>query len=218
MPRDTGEAVLRISTTGLRRYERLIQIDARDVAKLLNELVDLMGESAVNQLQTAAPKDTGHLRRNIRVTGKNRSTTKPNVRVGVDVHSDSGFPYVNVTRFGRKAVNVRESRKARDLPVSSPARTYSGTQIGGAGGRPPHRAHALKVDLPDGILFRHSVRAWHPKKDWVRVAEPRINAQANELLEEVGDEMERLLARGSVRGTLGATRIATTKVFSRTGR
>lgn len=98
--------------------------------------------------------------------------------VQVEAHARnplSGFDYVGVTRFGH--------RVARIVP-----RTDRGSASVVATGRSRRRgAHAaLRIPLGGGVIYRRSVRGFHPAQDWSERAIPQIRAEAKRSAERLG--------------------------------
>ena len=196
MPRDENEAVLKISSSGLRKAERMTQLAGRYVREAIQEMVEETGLTAEAILQNNAPERTGRLRESILVTGRNRSTTRPQIRVGVvGAVSDEGFDYLNVTRFGRKAVEAAKgSKPARSLRDDRTQRQ-----------RRPFRAHMLSFEpgAPgSGFRYRRRVRAYHPKRDWVRASTEEIKVMSEFNFREVTKAVESYLKRPSAQRTV----------------
>jgi hypothetical protein len=208
-------AVIRISARGLRKTEQMARLNERDIRREIQFMIEALGEGAVNQLRARAPERTGRLRAGIRVVGQNRQVYKPSITVGVDVASDQGFPYLNVTRFGRRAVVSK--RPAR------PARTY--THPGKPGDRGfqnrPFRKGMLRFEPGppgSGFIYRRRVRAYHPGRDWVKSAEDGIQGMSDRAWQDITSAVEQILRRDAGRPIASRARRVTVQRTSRTGR
>jgi hypothetical protein len=189
MPRRAPEGVLIIKGQGLRPAERkqVIRAFERDIYNdIRHQFLPQLGEVSIRLLRKEAPKWTGRLHEGIQVVGMSPSRTTPNIRIGVEVRDDKGFPYLAATRFGRRAIEA----KGR----STPARTYRTPPGGvqGGGQRRPFRARMLSFEHTQTIdpLYRRRVRAFKPRGDWVRRAEPAIRTAANDAFDFIGDEIQ----------------------------
>lgn len=215
MPELDPSAVLVISTRGLRRMEKMTRLNERDVRIEIQEMIEIIGEGAVNTLTAYAPERTGALKQNIRVISRNRQVFKPSITVGVDAVSDQGFPYLNVTRFGRRAVVSKRFAK--------PARTYRHPgRLGDRGfQRRPFRKGMLRFEPGppgSGFIFRRGVRAYHPKRDWVKAADPKIEVMATKGWEAVTDAIEQILERERGRPVRSRARRVVVQRTTRTGK
>jgi hypothetical protein len=220
MPRDDQTAVVKVTARGLRKAEKIVQIQEKYIRELLQDTVGEVGLVGQEILQDYAPERSGRLKESIVVTGRNRSAYKPNIRIGVEgAISDEGFNYLNVTRFGRRAVEARRTREGfrpgAGIGASRLARSYNiepGTP--GAQHR-PFRRHMLRYSpgpLGSPSIYRFRARAYHPKADWVRLAQEDINTMADYAFQKLTKEIELVLTRGTT-----TPRKVTVKVASRSG-
>lgn len=225
MPRSRGTMLIEFRATGIRRMERLTRTWDRLARQAIQAVVEETGEAAVNTLRSRAPSRTGRLAEHIEVVGQNRSSSRPSIRVGVDVRDPvSGFPYLNVTRFGRRAVEAKRRPK--------PARSYRVPQRGAqrlrSGGTVnPFRAAMLRFEPGppgSGFILKRRVRAYHPQRDWVRAAESHLKRLADDIGELVGDELQEAYERAVFAGVAqpnfraGGTRRTRLLISSRSGR
>lgn len=222
MPRDDAIAVVRIQARGLRKEEKMLELDQKFVRETIQEIIEETGLTAEAILQNAAPVRTGRLKESIKITGRNRSAYRPNIRVGVEgATSDEGFPYLNVTRFGRRAVEARRTREGfrpeAGIGSARLARTYNITSDAPNRQRRPFRAHMLRFEPGppgSGLLYRRRVKAYRPKRDWIRASEEEIQIMADFNFREVTKEIEKVLKSGKP----SARRRATVSIASKTGR
>jgi hypothetical protein len=200
--RDRGVAFLEIEARGLRQTERAIRDVRRDLIEELQLTMEEIGVFAVMELRRKAPRRTDRLWDDIRVTGRNRSTTLANVRVGADPKSDEGFPYLGVTRKGRKSVRAqRSSRPARTYPLEKKGRGYNLPHPSGSN---PHRASMLRFEPGppgSGFIYRKQVRAYRPARDWVLEAEVRIREGAQDAIDQFTEYIQERLEREAWRKT-----------------
>jgi len=105
------------------------------------------------------PRDTGRLARSVRSQQRrNRATGRFQTGFVVTVGAlRDGFPYLDVTRFGHRGAVIRGAHGGK-LAVHVAGRTR----------------------MP---LFRRSVRAYHPGRDWVEVA---VNSAARTIRKHQG--------------------------------
>jgi hypothetical protein len=196
MPRDDQSAFIRIQTRGLRKAEKMTDLDQKYIRQLIQETIDEVGIVAVDIIADNAPERSGRLKSGVHITGRNRSTFRPSVRVGVEGARNEGFDYVNATRFGRRAVVASKS-----LGSAKAARSYS-LQPGSPGAQlRPFRAHTLSFEPGEPgtrTLYRHGVKAYRPARDWVRLAEDDIKVMADYAFAKVTKEIEKVLKRPGV--------------------
>src|SRR5262245_25314265 len=218
MPRDIDIAVVKIQSRGLRKQEKLTHIDQTYVRKVIQELVEETGLVSAEILQDNAPVRTGRLRESVHVSGRNRSVFRPEVRIGVDARSDEGFPYLNVTRFGRRAV-IANPRRVNFRPEAGIGGTRRPRKFGPQEGEPgfqrrPRRAHMLRFEPGppgSGFIYRRAVRAYRPGRDWIRESESDIQDVADFAFRKVTREVEKVL------GSNSAARRSVVKIKTRTG-
>lgn len=200
MPRDDAFAVVTITGRGLRKQEKMTDLDQKFVRSLIQETIEEVGLVAQEIIAESAPVRTGRLREGVQITGRNRSAFRPSVRVGVDVRSEEGFPYLNVTRFGRRAV-VANKRRVNFRPEAGIGSTRRPRTFAPKPGQPgfqnrPRRSHMLRFEPGppgSGFMYRQRVRAYHPGRDWVRTADEDIQGMADYGFKRLTDEIEKVL-------------------------
>jgi hypothetical protein len=218
----SDQAVIKITSRGLRKSEKMLDINEKYIRMLIQEMIEEVGLVGQDILADYAPVRTGRLKESIVVTGRNRSVYRPSIRIGVTgAKSDEGFDYTNVTRFGRKAVEAsRErhgSRPDAGIGGSRLARTYRWENKNDVGRQlRPFRRNMLKFTpgLPGtGFLYAPRVKAFHPKKDWVRSSNEDIKVMSEYAFQSVTKKIEESLKSGST-----SSRSVSIGVRSRFGR
>jgi hypothetical protein len=218
MPRDDAIAVVKITARGLRKQEKLTDIDQKYVRKVIQEMIEEIGIVSAEILQDNAPVRTGRLRDSVHISGRNRSVFRPEIRIGIDVRSDESFPYLDVTRFGRRAV-VANPIRVNFRPEAGIGGTRRPRKFAPEEGEPgfqrrPRRAHMLRFEPGPpgtGFIYRRAVRAYRPGRDWVRASDTEIQDVADFGFRKVTREVEKVLNSDS------AGRRATVKIRTRTG-
>lgn len=192
MPRRSGTAVLRMSTVGAstRRLEHQLSAAQRDTHRLIQTGLQQIGFDIEFFLQGHAPERTKHLKHSID-SFMVRSSRMPSVTIIIDVTDpEHKYDYVNVTRFGRKAVKVKrpavKSKKLGAKPI------LFGRQLARRSGA------ALKFEpgAPgSGFIFRRSAKAWRPTGgDWIGRTAPQVKQYADETMAEVADFIQKEIA------------------------
>jgi hypothetical protein len=200
-----GQAVIEVTTTGAAdKLERNLSQGERQLSRMLHQLLSDIGNDLQFFLQGHAPSRTEHLKLSID-SFMRRSTRRPQVVILIDVvDPEHPFDYVNVTRFGRKAVMAtRKAAKSATLgkrPIQL--------------GRFFHRRSAAALRFEpgpsgSGFVYRRRVGPYHPSHDWIGATEPEVIAFVDEAMSEGGDEIERALA--GRRGVFAGTRQARTR-------
>jgi hypothetical protein len=217
MPRDDATAVLRISARGLHPMQKMLDIDQKYIRALVQETIEEVGLVAQDILADHAPDRTGRLKGSVVVTGRNRSTSRPQIRIGVvGARSETGFPYLNVTRFGRRAVEASRTREGfRPLAGTGSAR-LARTPATGSGQHRPFRAHMLRYTPgQEGTpsLYRRRAKAYHPGRDWVRASDDDIKTMSDYAFRKVTRDIEKALTSGGSK-----PRTTSVSVRSRFGR
>lgn len=198
-----ADMIVRIRGFGLRQMERDMMIRANERA--LNEgtirpgMAEL-GDDVVYTLQNNAPFRTGNLSDNIQGQPI-RSVARPGVDITVEaIDPETGFNYLNVTRFGRRAVHAKnyrpDFRPEAGAGSSRLARTYGGrgTQ------KRPFRRMSLRFEpgAPGtGFTYRHAVRAYRPSSDWVGRAQPEVKAHADMAFEKITNDIDYYMKTGA---------------------
>lgn len=150
----------------------------------VSNLLDDVSDDAVKIFQFHALHESGRLRRGIRAL-KNGGRLEI---VAEAVDPDSGFDYVRVTRFGHVVPVIYPGRKARSI--------YSEAQYTRAGGfrvRPLKGAKALKTKYG----FKAKVRGFRPTGDWAEPAYDEVRILADDLLQEMGEDIVDSIGRGT---------------------
>jgi hypothetical protein len=209
VPRDDAVAVMRITTRGLRKWERIFHDEQDTIRQDLQLRMEEIGEFAVGQLKRNAPVRDGRLREGIFISGRNRSVHSPNVRVGIEARSPEGFNYVPVTRFGRGPVFAKRGGKRARTYVTPP---HLQPGMRGFQNR-PYRSHFLRFPWHGEIIYRRSVRAWKPRRDWVRATDPIVRKAAIDHMDEFTEQIVELFNEGRVRGRLGGGRKTTISIL-----
>ena len=97
----------------------------------------------------------------------------------------SGYDYVAVTRFGHKQARIyprADRRKASVVATGNKRRKGGGAalafRVGGVGG------------VGGKMIFRRSVKGFHPTSDWATDAGPEINQESELVARELGHRIE----------------------------
>lgn len=220
-----ADALFLISSVGLRKTEKILKLDEADIALLIQEGMLRIGEDAAYAMQNHAPFRTGTLSDAIQLVGRNRKTRRPNVRVGIDTAMLGDFNYLNVTRFGRRAVEAKRQR-ADFRPEagrggSRLARSYSAAPGAQGTQHRPFRAHMLAFEpgAPgSGITYRRRVRAYRPKADWVKASEEDVRESSQLIMDEITEAIDELFRGNRARGKRGGGRLVSIRRASRAGR
>lgn len=187
-----ADMLIRIASTGVRQIERkyLIRALERDINREIKQGMARLGDDAMYALQNTAPFRTGRLSDNIKVSKVSASVRRPAVEVSVAAVDDKGFDYLNVTRFGRRAVHAKNYRPGFREDAGRGASRLSRTPATGSGQRRPFRRITLGFEPGppgSGDIYRHSVRAWKPRGDWVKRSFPEVEKAAQEEMEKITD-------------------------------
>lgn len=183
----------------------------------MREGMERVGQDSVFVLQNHAPFRSGRLSDNIEVSSRGHSIRTPNIEISVAA-DEKGFSYVNVTRFGRRAVHAKRSRPDFRPEAGSGASRLARTSAAGSGQRRPFRRMTLAFEpgLPgSGFIYRHSVRAYHPRGDWVGESIPEIQQLAQKESDKITNWIDHFM-NGSPRPS--GARTASVRRTSRTGR
>jgi hypothetical protein len=138
-----------------------------------------------------APEESGRLISGIRGIIRGRRILVFTVRAE---DPDSGFDYVDVTRFGHRVARIYPGQKARS--VTSPvALTAAGTPriTSGRGARADIFRGAKVLKTKHGYFA--SVRGYKPSRDWVEPAIDDIQDAGGRVVESIGRGVARTLSR-----------------------
>lgn len=135
----------------------------------------LLTRGAIRVYRSHAPVKTGNLRAGIGVI---ESTRGQSATVGVDLNATARRPtsvsgparpydYVGVTRFGHKVARIYPKQLRPEASVVATKRK-----------RLTGRSGKLAFMAGGQLLFRGSVRGYHPATDWVQDAEPEVLLEA----------------------------------------
>lgn len=217
MPRDDATAVIRISARGLSPMQKMLDVDQKYIRGLIQETIEEVGLVAQEILADHAPDRTGRLKGGVVVTGRNRSTVRPQIRIGVvGARSDTGFPYLSVTRFGRRAVEASRTREGFRPEAGTGGSRLARTPATGSGQHRPFRAHMLSFtpgEPTSRSLYRRRVGAYHPRRDWVRASEGDIKVMSDYAFQKVTRDIQKVLTSGGSK-----PRTTSVSVKSRFGR
>lgn len=219
-----GEANLHarveLSTTGASRAKRFANLFTKGQREAQNRIfvgINNAGWAGVEALKRHAPvskfsHQKGHrpgtLRDAITVLSDNRagrSARRPTVVIGVDNEkavtagtiTTPAFPYVEITRRGRRAFSVKTARRAtsHERPTAR-ALTEDGRETGQRLGR----AAALAFPGPNGkLIYRRAVGRYTPASDWVLNAEPEVKTAAQAEMDQAARDIARFLRTGFAR-------------------
>jgi hypothetical protein len=163
--------------TGADRVARQYEQVAADIPVLLSDAQKSVAEDAELILAGFALKDSGRMARGIRAVQSGASyVVTAEAKNPVD-----GYDYVGVTRFGHKKRLIKPKYNRAKASV-----------VDTEGKRKQRKGAALRIPLFGEVIYRSSVRGFHPLRDWVSEAVPTIEKRA-------GVEIERLSAKISRR-------------------
>jgi hypothetical protein len=169
----------------------------RTVHRQLQAGLQQIGYDIQFYLQGHAPVRTEHLKHSIDMFMR-RSTHRPQVVILIDVQDeDHPYDYVNVTRFGRRAVVAKRPAKPSKVLGTKPI--LYGREL------KRYSASALKFtpQSGDGPIYRRRVKAWRPPGgDWIARTAPEASKYADEMMDEVADYIHSHLRRGRSKGRL----------------
>jgi hypothetical protein len=182
-------AVIEVTATGAaQKMQHELTKGERQLSRLIQQLMSDIGNDVQFFLQGHAPSRTEHLKLSID-SFLRRSTRQPQVVIAIDVvDPDHPYDYVNVTRFGRKAVvATRKAAKSATLgkrPIQL--------------GRFFHRRSAAALQFApgganSGFIYRRRVGEYRPAVDWIGATEPEILAFVDAAMADGADEIQRAL-------------------------
>jgi hypothetical protein len=159
-----GKVILRASVRGARRKGYDLRRAGRRVqSSLLDEFAGRLAPESTRTVRAYAPHRSGRLERGLQ--GRVRSYGgRISIEITSTARSDAGYDYLPVTRFGH--------RKAIITPV---------------------HARALKIQTPEGVIFRKSVRGYRPDHDWVESAFRDLEDELDRAAERIGRTIDRSL-------------------------
>jgi len=152
---------------------------ARTIDDAMNESVRNVADDAELIYQSAAPRRSHRLARGI----KARVVGDQAVVSATAVDPESGFDYVNVTRFGHRKRVIYPVTKAGKPRKARKATRGAGGQFSARGGG------ALAFQSLGRQWILSSVRGFRPKGDWVELALPEVTAAADTELDRTGNEI-----------------------------
>ncbi len=121
---------------------------------------------------------TGRMARNIR-----SDKIGQDIIVHVEARDPvSGFDYVRITRFGHRVLRIFPKRilaATREAVVLATGRT-----------RGRGRQAALRFIIGGRVMYRHSVKGFHPATDWADNAMPQIRRRAEQRVKGLGRRIE----------------------------
>lgn len=193
------DMIIQIRAKGLKQMERhfMLRSDERVLNReTIRPGMDELGNDVAYTLQNYAPFRTGRLSDSIQPRAV-RSISRPGVDVTVDARDDNGFNYLNVTRFGRRAVHAKDYRQGFREEAgrgrSRLARTLNDSRGSGVQKR-PFRRMALRFEpgAPgSGFEYRHSVRSFRPSGgDWVKRAQGEVKQDANAAFAKIVNDID----------------------------
>lgn len=171
--------LVRTRSRGFDRLVRDLRESERTVVADTRAALRDAGPKLVATFRRAAPEESGRLKDSIDAVLATLPGGSVRLRVLVDDVQDprTGFPYLDVTRYGRGPV---APVRARRLVL------HLGRDRGGS-------AREL---VPLGV--GQTLREWRPSIDWVEVAERRARRQISTVERDIG---RRLSTHGITRGT-----------------
>jgi hypothetical protein len=101
----------------------------------------------------------------------------------------SGFDYVAVTRFGHRVDRIYPTHRSSAASIVATKRRRGGETLTHGFDSFASNA-ALRFTIGGRVLFRHSVRGYHPASDWAEDALPEIEAQAQVVATRLGHTLE----------------------------
>lgn len=222
MPRDRASlnARIELSTTGANRAKKFANLFKASERQAQNRIfvgLNNAGWAGVQALRRHAPVSTishqkghqaGTLRDAITVLSEDRagrSARRPTIVIGVDddkavtagTLTTPSFPYIGITRRGRRAFSTKVARRAtsHERPTARNL-TIDGKKTGQRFGR----GAALAFPGADGkLVYRRSVGRFTPASDWVLDAEPEVKAAAQREMDQVSRDIARFLRTGFTR-------------------
>ena len=161
--------------------ERLARNLSRAAAQIRHELDRSMrelGDTAELIYAAHALRRTGRMARNIVARGLGGG-----VLVTVQAKNPlTGFDYVAVTRFGHRVRRI------------VPTRRFAASTTATGAARATGRRAALRLTIGGKVLYRRSVKGFHPASDWAERALPQIEGQAQIVANRLGRRIEELVA------------------------
>jgi hypothetical protein len=144
----------------------------RELKNRINRTMRLAQKLIEEKVRSAAPEDTGLLKRGVwsRISFQRRGIVQ--VRIGASVRR-RGYDYTDVTRFGHRGRRVYPKR-ARNLRV--------------------HYQGHMK-----GYIWRPSVRGHHPRRDWVETAMPDVRRTLKRAGDRLDTDITAVYAQRRVR-------------------
>lgn len=145
---------------------RSLEQTREDLDDILRDGLSDLANTSVELLQAAAPKGrTKQLTRGIKARRRGLN------RIDVSIHAiapESGFDYAAVTRFGHRVAEITPTEGRKALRVR-----FQSSEVG----------------------FFDRVRGFQPSGDWVDHAIPAVEVKTEEVMKELGRELElRLLS------------------------
>lgn len=165
-----ADAVFRVSVRGAGRVAREFNRAQRALQNAINDSVRSMGERAADVLYEDAPKDTEAMADSIRVTTFFRAA-RPHAQVTIEPDArGAGVDYLTITRRGHRQRIITSRSELGLLSV-----------------------HFEGRDGPAQAM--RSVRGYRPVTDWVNVAEPTIDIEAEDEFERLGRRIDTRVLR-----------------------
>lgn len=141
-----------------------------ELDQLLTEAMEGVGEDAEIIFAAHALHKTGRMARGV----KSR-TVGGEVLVTVEAKNPlSGFDYVAVTRFGHRKARIEPTARNRATVVATGRARKRG------------REAMLRFVIGGRVMYRRSVRGFHPATDWAATAMPEVNQAAERSLGTLG--------------------------------
>lgn len=165
-----ADAVVRVSVRGAGRLARDFNRAQRALQNVINDSVRYMGEHAADVLYDAAPKDTGAMADSIGVRYLWRAA-RPHATVTIEPDArGAGVDYLTITRHGHHVTRIYPKQEHGLLDVHFEGRDGPG----------------------QGMV---SVRGYRPATDWVDVAEPTIDIEADAEFDRLGRRIDTRVLR-----------------------
>lgn len=141
-----------------------------------------VADDAEQILVMHAPKESGNMARRIRSRREGGD-----ILIVVDAKDERGYDYTGVTRFGH-----REARIVPKRSITIGNQTFNRRQSVVETGRPLKTggSAALRFMFGGRVMYARSVKAYHPKSDWVEDALPQIRQAQRRSLRLMKREVE----------------------------
>lgn len=161
-------STLKIRAEGARKASDRLGRMRRNLNRLELRAPETMAKAAVPSFKQAAPSRSGRLKRGIHATIDGEVIS--------DARAIQGYSYTGVTRFGHKPGSGPDPDR-----IYPKGDRFAASVIANRGQRATGGKAALAFSIGGRLIFRKSVRRYHPKSDWadegLRLAQPVVRAR-----------------------------------------